>query len=307
MVPHEVTLAQLLAPHSIDDFRKAYWPALPFVTHSAGVAASRISQFPELAAIPALIQSSTEPVSSLHRERPAKEHQRPADAVNDYLNGHTCYLRHIQRYIAGVQPVLTDIAAHFGVPACCITAEMFCSVVNSGVAMHSDYDINFALLIRGEKRWRIARNEHIINQPGVCLPGLVQPHPLVRDLTKDASLPESMPTGSITITARPGTLLFLPRGWWHETVATGECIQINFVIKGPQLLDLLVRAISGNLARESAWREFAWDMRSENPQSGSLVRNLESLIGQLRSRLEQADDRHLALEVIRHAASVLKN
>ncbi len=305
MTRHQITLAQLLSPESIESFRGAYWPASPFVTHSAQAAATRISQFPEMSAVPALIQSSRGPVSSLHPEQPAREHQRPADAVQDYLNGRTCYLRDIQRDIAGVRPVLSDIARHFGVPSRYVTAEMFCSATDSGVAMHSDYDINFALLVCGEKRWRIAPNEHIVNQPGVCLPGPAQPHPLVRELTKDTLLPGSMPPGSITITARPGTLLFLPRGWWHDTVATGECLQINFVIKGPQLIELLVGAISDNLARESAWREFAWDIRTGNPERADLAHKLEPLIGQLRSRLERADDRRLALELIRHAASGL--
>ncbi|WP_245599802.1 cupin-like domain-containing protein [Embleya scabrispora] len=40
-----------------------------------------------------------------------------------------------------------------------------------------------------------------------------------------------MPKDAHIVDIAAGGLVFVPRGWWHETESRGECLQVNFVVK----------------------------------------------------------------------------
>lgn len=305
MTRPNISLAKLLEPLAMNDFLTTYWPATLFVNHQAGLAANHIGTLPGLESVTTLLRTYRGAVSCLHPDREALERRNSSDAIQDYLDGYTCYLRDVQDYIKELRPIVSDISKHTQVPVEYVTCEMFCSSSDSGVAMHSDYDINFALLVRGEKHWRIAKNEHLVNQPGVCLAGAYQPHCIVRQLTEDLLMPTAMPPTTTAVTATAGTLLFLPRGWWHQTAARGECLQINFVVKGPQLSELVTRALESHLMRDTSWREFAHGIGGpgEHKHTAEVTERLTQLIGKLRAELAHTPDRQLAIEILRRAAT----
>ncbi|MYQ96959.1 hypothetical protein GTY20_40070 [Streptomyces sp. SID4946] len=69
------------------------------------------------------------------------------EAIRHYEEGRTCFIRsdHIPRLAECTTQITADLGLHKGA----MHTEIFCSKGKSGATMHSDYDINFALLVRG--------------------------------------------------------------------------------------------------------------------------------------------------------------
>jgi len=91
-----------------------------------------------------------------------------ADALPAYQAGFTCVLLGIEESFPGLKGLIADAARIFGLPTSSFKCEAFCSSGSSGLAMHSDFDLNFALLLQGQKRWRLAKNSSIENQTSTC-------------------------------------------------------------------------------------------------------------------------------------------
>jgi ribosomal protein L16 Arg81 hydroxylase len=110
-----------------------------------------------------------------------------------------------------------------------------------------------------------------------------------------------MPEDAEVVELGPGGMLFVPRGWWHETRASGASLQINFVFNGPMGVDVLIRSLKAELLRDPAWREYAYDVfGSDRNREASLARFSDLLDG-LRDRLDATDRAALAAELVNRA------
>lgn len=294
-------LSTLIAPIDTETFKKLYWPHTPYASNEAIALADTIGYLPGLASDLEILQTYSEVVSILKPDGTAGEVQGGQEAANAYRQGFTCYLRNIETYIPEIATMQEVLARELGVHSSYMTSELFCSSGKSGVAMHSDYDVNLAFLVRGTKQWRLAKNTIIENQPGVCIAGPFQPNTAVRRLTEGVDVPDAMPDDAITYSFTKGGVLFLPRGWWHETIATGECLQINFVMKGPQLATLATNALSNLLGSEKAWREFAFGLGHVDDKE--LLQALVPLIASLRSKFSGLTDEAIAKHIISEGKS----
>ena len=167
-------------------------------------------------------------------------------AIRFYRGGFTCYMRDLERYIPSLREIALQLDRDIGLPKASIKCSVFCSNGESGASMHSDYDLNFQLVLKGKKRWRVAQNHHIVNQTQVCLSGdRPQRDPFQLQLAHRRPFPECMPADAQTVDLYAGGVIFVPRGTWHETetIGDGECFSLNFAMKGPQWLTVLLRAI----------------------------------------------------------------
>src|SRR5262249_20813772 len=85
-----------------------------------------------------------------------------------------------------------------------------------------DLNDNFVCQVRGTKRWRIAPNAHV-RYPTVRYVIGQRPNP-VHEVEAPRGLPTEMPQNFQTVELRPGMVMFVPRGMWHdtETIANDE-------------------------------------------------------------------------------------
>lgn len=168
--------------------------------------------------------------------------------------------------------------------------------------MHSDYDLNFQLLLRGKKRWRAAPNCNIVNQTNICLPsGRVQRDDFQLKLAHTLPLPERMPDGAITVDIEPGGVVFMPRGYWHQTESTGECFSLNFVVKGPHWISVLCHALENRLISDPEWREYAYGISGNQQRQQAAIGEFASLLQSLKVMLFDRDCRDLATTLVRDA------
>jgi 50S ribosomal protein L16 3-hydroxylase len=160
-----------------------------------------------------------------------------------------------------------------------------------GTAAHFDQNVNFVLQLHGTKKWWIAPNAHVENP--------TQRHTMKLDVDPEIAayanlpFPDEMPADSQEIVLKPGSLLFVPRGFWHKTEARGEALALNFTFSQPTWVDLFTAALRSRLNMSPYWRELADGVSSTDPDRREFAQQkLEVLLMQLQEDLPhwQASD-----------------
>lgn len=293
------TFADLVAPLSVEQFLRDIWPDEVLIERDR----RRLDVFcvQRLSSTSELLEAYSRSVSLLSPHEPRRQADSGKEALRWYEAGYTCYLRSVEAVVPELQALVADLAETIGVPVGAVTCEAFCSRGSSGVAMHSDFDINFAVLLSGRKRWRLAPNTHIRNQTSVCLSGdQAQRDPRQLELADRLPFPEAMPEDCLVADMLPGSLLFMPRGWWHETEAAGDCLQVNLAVKGPDRLSVLTDGLRGILVSYPQWREFADGIAGDGDRRERALAGLAALLPTVREVL-RGDD----LEVAERLADAL--
>ena len=132
---------------------------------------------------------------------------------------------------------------------------------NKGNAAHFDQNYNIVLQLTGKKKWWVADNTTVMN-------------PLTRHTLNSETDPElasythqewplDMPEDAEEFELGPGSLLFVPRGAWHKTLASEDSLALNFTFSAPTYLDSLSAALRGRLAQSPLWRETIDGLNSE--------------------------------------------
>ncbi len=95
-----------------------------------------------------------------------------------------------------------------------------------------------------------------------------------------------MPKSALTVELKPGSLLFVPRGYWHSTEAQGEALALNFTFTAPTWIDLFTTALRSRLALSHHWRETANGV-SDLHRRDEAEAVLETLLAGLKDDLPQ--------------------
>jgi ribosomal protein L16 Arg81 hydroxylase len=298
--PVSVDLATLVAPLDVEEFRRVHWPHAAYWSKGDEHRAALLRTIPQLASAEAALAHAIG-VRVFRPDRKMSLAPTGEAALPLYRLGLTCYLD--TKHIPAVRAAAHRLAADLGMPAGSIDGEVFCSTGPSGAWMHSDFDVNFAVLLSGHKRWRIAPNEHIRNQMGMCAPSSAEaPDPSQLALAERTPFPDRMPDDAIEIEVGPGGVVFLPRGWWHETESDGECLQVNFVLKNPTWISVLSGAIKSILVRDPEWRAFAYGMHGSPEEQAAARRQFAELLTDLPQHLadllDPADTEALAERLV---------
>ncbi|MEU8523761.1 cupin-like domain-containing protein [Streptomyces sp. NPDC048577] len=290
--------ADFIAPLTPEQFFANHWPDTPYVGPRTELPEELLKRVPELSDAERVLETFEGTVSLLRRNGPHARVTHGKDALPMYRAGFTCYMRHVEAHFPGLDDLIAEAAHRLGLPRTAMACEIFCSTGTSGVPMHSDFDVNFALLLSGTKYWRMAPNKSIENQTAMCFAcGRKQADEGQLDYAH-APFPERMPDNAQEVTMETGGLLFLPRGWWHETHATGACMQLNLVIKGPHWARVLTSALEEKLLAAPDWREFAYGVSaSDGPMQHAAANRLAELITRLQESLAEVQPHALAAEL----------
>ncbi|MEU4583286.1 cupin domain-containing protein [Kitasatospora aureofaciens] len=292
-------LQSVVAPVSKEDFLQNYWPHRPLTIPGGSDRLADIKSLPVLTNGETVLDAYPDRVSLMRPDGFWSDASSGADAIEHYRTGHTCYLRRVERYVPEIAALVTSVTEDLGMPAGSFTGEIFCSTAESGVGMHSDYDVNFAMLLKGEKHWRFTPNESIRNQTNICLPStLSQVDDTQLEFADHLPFPARMPDDAEEVEMRPGGLVFIPRGLWHQTRAVGECIQLNIVMKGPHWVSVLTKALGAKLIKDPDWREYAYGVCGDTSQRESAEALFTELVKKLQADFQSADARQLARTLI---------
>lgn len=239
-------------------FMKEKWPKKPFVVHDTKL--ESLTSLPFLSSLDAMLNSWPNKVQ-VHLPDVSDESSSidatTKEARQKFSEGMALLFNNVQTISPILQEELETLRGKLGLPMSTIARCMvYATPTEKGTAPHFDQNINFVLQIFGTKKWRIAPNETFVNPTERYTIG----QPLDSELATycEGELPTQMPSeNSEEIILQPGSLLFVPRGFWHTTQAEGDALALNFTFSQPTWVDLFAAALRSRLTLSPEWRELA--------------------------------------------------
>ena len=266
-------LSALLGSATLSTFLVDFWPHRPFVTHGLNASVSSLTELPFLKSLNALLNDWPHTIQA-HlpdiSDEASSIDTRPTDAKKLFENRMGLLFNQVQKISPELQEWLTVIQSDLGLPAMTHGRCMvYATPDGKGTAPHFDQNINFVLQLTGTKKWWLAPNENVEHPSQRHTLGL----PLDSELASYAEIPmpTQMPKQKKAFILKPGSMLFVPQGYWHSTEATGEALSLNFTYSQPSLVDLFTTALRSRLLLSPEWRELANGVASSDAKKRKIA------------------------------------
>jgi hypothetical protein len=149
--------------------------------------------------------------------------------------------------------MLRGLEQELGAPAGCARIGAFAAARGNGVTCHLDTEEVFSIQLAGRKRFRYAPAADLPNPWGRQFnPG----DPCDDDLYPQVGggFPDPAKAHFETAEMAPGSVLFMPRGTWHETEASEDSLSVSIIVRMPTALDCALEALRARLLQDPRWR-----------------------------------------------------
>jgi ribosomal protein L16 Arg81 hydroxylase len=229
-----VTVDDLLAM-PCSEFVQQYWPAKLCVAH--GNPSRFKSVFPTR--VDEIVATSHAYVRAYYANGTADQGSAAIQSSQVHAMhaaGATIYFHSLaSRRFAGL---IETISRQLGLLRKMTRVSCFASRRSTGIPMHYDMNDNIVIQVRGSKKWRIAENESVkFPTEGFTLG---RPRNNVHLAEAPRGFPDRFPDRHEIVEMRPGSVMFLPRGHWHDCETTDhESIHFNIQLGLPTWKDLL--------------------------------------------------------------------
>jgi len=165
--------------------------------------------------------------------------------------GLTACWHDLDRRLPELDELAHSLARELGVPRDCVSIAGYGSAMGHGVDQHFDGQEVIVVQLAGHKRWRVWSNEHV-EWPDRSYSPLhweLAPRPFWGGFHPAAEVPEH----ARVIDMKPGSVLFMPRGTWHATLAGQDSVSLTIKIAAPTWRDLIAEALTESLS--SHWHQ----------------------------------------------------
>lgn len=284
MTSHEaplLPLSAIVAPMSTKDFL-AEFPGRFFVHHGDISRLSALTSIPELRDVRAVAEVFNDPVSAWLPAQAATDERkygdllRAPDALPYYDAGALLQFNKVERWVPRLAEILRGIEIDLGLPLHTATCSLFASTTGGEVFPHFDADPAFSLQLTGSKRWYVAPQD-LIDEPlhnHVC----GTPRGPIAEYF-DGALPLGMPEAVQEIEMRPGSILFLPRGYLHATQSHESSLAVTFDLHIPHWTQIVTNHLARRLNKSTAWRGHVFGRATSRdaPATESLLHLLDEL------------------------------
>jgi ribosomal protein L16 Arg81 hydroxylase len=138
-------------------------------------------------------------------------------------NGHTLIVKETNHHSLPIRDLVLRLSSELGERLGC---NLYVSRTDvPGLQRHFDDHDVFVLQLEGSKQWHLF--------------GVTRQHPTEAMRVRTRGMGEIPQTITQEYTLRRGDLLYLPRGWWHEALATDESMHLTIGIYSRTGLDFL--------------------------------------------------------------------
>lgn len=221
----ECKLARILGLESAEVFLRDFWPSRLFVKSSssarfAGVLPTTIDELRNVRCAGATAFFSVPGPRTVHT-RITNDQIGPL-----YDGGATIYLHSLD--VPHFRPWLHEVSRTLGIVPAMTRLSAFASKRGMGIHTHYDMNDNIVLQVSGKKRWRLAKNLHVTNPTaGFRVGDEALP---IHKMEAPGGLPAQMPVESTVVELAPGSVMFVPRGYWHDCETT-DATSLHFNIQ----------------------------------------------------------------------------
>jgi 50S ribosomal protein L16 3-hydroxylase len=222
---------------SAADFVERYFHQLPIAVPGGA------EQIAALGTLEVLRSIAERPASIIARSRRGQwwpDDGRPSydDLMRSLHDGWTIFVRHAERYHAGLAELAAEFQRGFQAP---IDVHFFCTPPNTeGFGWHYDVEDVFVLQTQGAKKYKLRKNT-------------VNPWPLVETTPHDLSY-EAERSFPMECTLQAGDWLYIPPGYWHATQADELSISLSVGVMSATAIDLL-EILRPMLVESLRWRQ----------------------------------------------------
>lgn len=148
---------------------------------------------------------------------------------------------------------------------------------------HFDPNENFTLQLRGTKRWLVHENLVVPNPLHNCIMN-GDVHEELRLYAGDPTK-EQLNDAVLDVQLEPGSVLYVPRGYWHRVESSGPSLQLNLAFPAFPWVDAALPLIRRLLLREPAWRASAYEMMSIGSVPRDALVKMEEMLNRLPANL----------------------
>ena len=276
-------LASLIQPLTAGDFLGEHWPAVPLTVH--GPVARLPEPFTHLAARPItefLASYRGRVVFGRGSVGPRAVLSCDVEPQALYAMGLTLYLPDVEALVPGATAFTRELEAALGLPAGVARFTVWTSPVADGAACHFDAEDVFSVQIAGRKRFSVSTTAAMPYPIGSQFgPGIPLPADFRHQLRGQPPSPDDCAFEDVTM--EPGSVLYLPRGFWHRTAAETDSLSVTIAIAAPALLDVALTRLREVLLADPAWR------RPAGGAVGDEARALAALLPTLTDAIARLD------------------
>jgi 50S ribosomal protein L16 3-hydroxylase len=278
-------LGTLFAPLSAAEFLKLHFPDRPCVQHGPPErlgALADMDAFADFRRWPRIRDLSI--IATLTRPVYRRIRVDPEQAAQLYGVGATLSFNGVHLWHPTLGEWVGALAEELGVPGDLCHSNVYVSPKGGGLPKHFDSHAVIIVHLIGQKTWFIAP------EPDVRNPLENQDVPAGLPRKKSGEL--AMPRGAKRIEMRPGSVIFVPAGFGHQTRAGEASVSVTFGLRTHLWLELVRDAVATRLARFPEWREPAWGAGGSPAQRARAVARFAQLLTGLQSSVGalEADD-----------------
>jgi 50S ribosomal protein L16 3-hydroxylase len=296
MSKKNTALSDLLLPITTTDFFKSYWPENPLFIPATAGKLEKIFSLPELQTLEALIRSRSQKVRAClpdFDDEYSSIQLEPKDALKAFNNSMTLVFDQMQNQNDIISGMLDELTVELGLmigPSqsnlCQARAMVYATPEWCGTRLHFDANANFIIQISGSKKWTLAKNNSV-NYPTERFTSGSPEMPQALEKQCHDQLLDSAPDDAVEYMMQPGCVLFVPRGYWHETTTDENSLSLNFTFSQPTWADIFSKSIHALLLNDSEWRKLY--QRIKNPMTD----NSDVMLQKIQDRLGSVSAKEL--------------
>ena len=259
-------LAELLAPMTVEDFFEFHWPKKPLFIPGTHDKLGKLMELPLLASLEALVEARTGKVRAClpdFDDEYSSLQLEARDALKAYRNNMTLVFDSMNLENELISGMLKNIRRELGLVTggeennlCKARSIAYATPAGCGTRLHFDANANFVLQVSGSKRWMLAANTSVDNPTERFTTGANE-MPAALENQCHAELLEELPEDCSEVLMEPGSVLFVPRGYWHATSTEEDSLSLNFTFSQPTWADVLTKSLQEHLLSKPEWRELA--------------------------------------------------
>ena len=248
-----------------EDFLAASWPNKLAVVHGPLERFGALSSLPELAHVTRMLDVFKDPVTVIMPDERDESSAVKVDAraaLKLYQNGMALMFSSVDAFVPEVNHWLQALRRELGLPSAThARALVYAASTGAGNWPHYDANANIVVQLQGTKRWTLAANTHVVDPTDRWT--MSSGH-VPSELTGPESVvPREMPAGAQVIDLLPGSVMMVPRGYWHSTeVASEETLALNFTYSQPTWAEVITAALLNRLHRAPVFRGLADGLES---------------------------------------------
>lgn len=301
-----LNLKDLIAPISVDEFMTSHWQHKPLFIPADAAKIENLLSLPQLQSLEKLIAARTTKVRAClpdFDDEYSSIMVEPSDAMKVYQNSMTLVFDSMQKQSPEIAQSLKQITQDLGLVIgnydhnlCQARSIAYATPAWCGTRLHFDANANFIIQISGTKKWTLAENHSVTHPTERFTTGSLE-MPLALEKQCHAELLHEAPEDAVEYLMQPGSVLFVPRGVWHETTTEEDSLSLNFTFSQPSWADVFSKSIHAHLLNSPEWRGLCLGLgSSEEAQQIQAEKQFQKMILSLATDLQRTSAAELLTE-----------